>query len=134
MSLIVKTATPIPDEGPMRLEEKVAKGTTIRMGDEIFVWTAETQGGVGLIARGEVVEVNSAAEDRRQIITIRPISRNPLRPYTNSDLARHEYRPGPRPSQTPAEITLFEKIQKYSLNRCVALDDKEATFLRGRFE
>jgi hypothetical protein len=82
LSLIVKTATPISDEGPASLEEKVAKGTTIWIGDEIFVWTAETQGGVGLIARGEVVEVNSAGEDRRQTITIRPISRNPSRPYT----------------------------------------------------
>ena len=42
MPLIVKTSTAVPTDGAMNVAEKVAKGTAVGVGDEIFIWTTET--------------------------------------------------------------------------------------------
>ena len=130
MFLIVKTSTPVPAEGSMHVHEKVAVGTTIRIGDEIFVWTAETQGGVGLSARGEVESIGSPDPDRRRALRIRLQVRQPRRPFGKADLAPHDHRTtGFRGGSVQERLTA--KLYGHSLNRVVALELDEAELLRA---
>lgn len=132
MSLIVKTGDRLPPGDLMTVNEKVAVGTPLRIGTEMFVWTAETQGGVGLIARGEVEAIGAAEGDRRRAITIRLLNRSPAQPLGKAALAAHDHRVNVGAANTTSG-RLTAKLYGHSLNRVVGLDEDEADLLRQRF-
>lgn len=132
MSLVVKTGDVLPSADLMIVEEKVALNTPLCIGSEIFVWTAETQGGAGLVALGEIEAIGPAEGDRRRSITIRLAARSPARPLGKANLAAHDYRVNEGEADTAAG-RLTAKLYGHSLNRVVELDDDEAELLRARF-
>jgi len=129
MSLVVKTGTSLPAGDMMLIEEKVARDTPLCIGSEIFVWTAETQGGAGLVARGEIEAIGAAGEERRRAITILLQVRRPSRPLGTADLARYDQRATGDTSDS-VESRLAAKLYGHSLNRVVQLQPDEANFLR----
>jgi len=132
MSLIVKTGSALPPDELMVVNEKVAVGTPLGIGSEIFVWTAETQGGSGLVAVGEVEAVGPADSDRRRSITVRLLSRSPAKGLGKADLVAHDHRVNEGAANTPVG-RLAAKLYGHSLNRVVELDEDEAHFLREHF-
>lgn len=132
MSLIAKTGRPVPAGELMIVDEKVALGTPLCIGAEIFVWTAETQGGSGLVALGEIEAIGQGDADRRRSIAIRLSVRSPSRMLGKADLATHDHRVNPSEAETIAG-RLTAKLYGHSLNRVVALEEDEADFLRQRF-
>lgn len=135
MSLIVKTATPVPEGDIMRIEERLTKGTTIYLGEEVFIWTAETAGGEGLARRGEIIGVSYASREHDRVMIIVELDARPVRrPFTKADLARRDYRGSDRPRADDAEERLAEKLYVHSLNRCVTLAEDEAAYLNRFFE
>lgn len=132
MSLIAKTGQLLPGDELMVVNEKVALNTHLCIGAEIFVWTAETQGGSGLVAVGEVEAIGPADDERRRAITISVLKRSPTQPFGKDDLAAHDHRMHACEVNTVAG-RLTAKLYGHALNRVVELDEDEANLLRQRF-
>jgi len=109
-------------------------GKHIAMGDIIFVFASENEGGPGLIANGVVTAAKAIAKKRgvarqtpRVSITIR---RTALakRPLGRSELKRFRDWNADRP-----ESELNFKFYRQATNKIVGISDKAAAFLRGFF-
>jgi hypothetical protein len=132
VSLIAKTGQPLSEGEFMVVDEKVAVGTPLCIGSEVFVWTAETQGGEGLAAMGGVEGVGRADDDRRRSIAIRLSQRSPTQALGKAELVTHDSRVNAASADTVLS-RLSAKLYGHSHNRVVALEDDEAAFLRQRF-
>ena len=109
-------------------------GKHIAIGDTIFVFASENEGGQGLIARGVVTSVEAIAKRRgiirqtpRVSVTIRraalakrPLGRSELKPFS-------EWKDG-RP-----ETELNFKFYRQATNKIVGVSDEVATFLSKFF-
>ena len=85
MLLIAKTGQPLSEGELMIVDEKVALGTPLCIGAEVFVWTAETQGGEGLVAMGEAEGIGRAEDDRPRSIAIHLSQRSPAQALGKAD-------------------------------------------------
>ena len=126
-SYVVKTA---PQLGSMELltvdEKTMWRGKDIRAGDEVFIFSAEHNGGRGLFARGVIVEA-ARGEGSRVRLTVqrtgsvtRPLGRAELRPFRD------------RADDSP-EAELAHKLYHQATNKVAGVSDAAAAFLRGFF-
>lgn len=109
-------------------------GRKIAVGDTLFLFASETQGGRGLIARGTVTQVEAVPANpgldrqtpridiavRRDAVARRPLGRNELKPFKTWDDGR-------------PETELNFKFYRQATNKIVGLSDGAAAFLNGLF-
>jgi hypothetical protein len=109
-------------------------GKHVAVGDTIFVFASETQGGQGLIARGVVTSVAAVARTagavrqtprvslaiRCDALARRPLGRRELRDFKDWADGRPE-----------TELNL--KFYRQATNKVVGISDRAAAFLAGFF-
>ena len=109
-------------------------GKHIAIGDLIFVFASENEGGAGLVAAGVVTAAESMPKKagaarqtprvsitvRRTAVATRPLGRSELKPFAN-------WKDG-RP-----ETELNFKFYRQATNKIVGISDEAAAFLRGFF-
>ena len=108
-------------------------GKQIAIGDTIFVFASENEGGSGLVARG-VVTAADAVPRRRRIARQTPrvsvtIRRTAL---AKRRLGRHELRPFATWDDGRPETELNFKFYRQATNKIVGISDETAAFL-GKF-
>lgn len=129
MALIIKcnAINPGPD-GTVQLEVDKIQSVEPVAGVVVYLWVSETKGGVGLTARGYIVEsrkiragliyeVNVQLDD---VSVLRPLGNRDLKPYRNVIQA------------TPI-ATLARKLYWHSHTKIAELDLDEEVFLAERF-
>ena len=129
MTVIVKTHSPRPGRsaGTMIVEERTWKGTVPVIGEPVFVWTSETQGGDGLSVRGEIAHVHRMQSGVTRL-TFRPDGRWVMRPLRTADLAPY------RSARDGSPIAMLaEKLYYHAHNKIAALSAEEEQFLNRRF-
>lgn len=109
-------------------------GKHIAVGDVVFVFASENEGGRGLIARGLVTSAVAAARKRgvtrqtprvsiavkRTALAKRPLGRNELMRFSQWDDGR-------------PETELNFKFYRQATNKVIGISDEAATFLGGFF-
>jgi len=126
-SFVVKAAPQPQGAEQLDFDEKTMwRGKTIRVGDEVFLFAAEHNGGNGLYARGMVTAATRGAGIRvsitvkRTAVATRPLGRAALRPFR--DL------PGGGP-----ETEIDHKLYRQATNKIAGISDAAAAFLHGFF-
>jgi hypothetical protein len=108
-------------------------GKSIAVGDVVFVFASETQGGQGLVARGVVTSAEAVARTpgverqtprvsvtvERTALVKRPLGRRELKPFSDWEDGR-------------PETELNFKFYRQATNKIVGLSDRAAAFL-GEF-
>ena len=109
-------------------------GKCIAIGDTIFIFASENEGGAGLIANGIVTSVTPIGRKsgmarqtprvsigvRRTALAKRRLGRSELRPFAHWDDGR-------------PETELNFKFYRQATNKIVGISDHAAAFLRGFF-
>jgi hypothetical protein len=117
-----------------RAQKTMYGGKQIAMGDTIFVFASENEGGVGLIARGIVTSADAVPKRRgiarqtprvnvtirRTALAKRRLGRQELRPFADWDDGR-------------PETELNFKLYRQATNKIVRVTDNAAAFLHGHF-
>ena len=109
-------------------------GKQIAIGDTIFVFASENEGGSGLVARG-VVTAADAVPRRRRIARQTPrvsvtIRRTAL---AKRRLGRQELRPFATWDDGRPETELNFKLYRQATNKIVGISDDAAALLHGHF-
>ncbi len=126
---------PRADGWTFRAQKTMYGGKRIAVGDTIYVFASENEGGTGLVASGVVtaavavplkagVERQTPCVDitvQRTGLTRRPLGRRELKPFS----AWEDGRP---------ETELNFKFYRQATNKIVGLSDGAAAFLAGHFK
>ncbi len=125
---VVKSA-PVPVSGGARWsfdEKTMYRGKTIRVGDPIFVFASDHQGGRGLVARGIVTAV-SAGRGNRVAIGVRrtAVAQQPL---GRSELAAFRERRDDSP-----QTEIARKLYRQATNKIAGISDQAARFIGAHF-
>ncbi|MDD5646641.1 MAG: hypothetical protein PHW86_05685 [Candidatus Bipolaricaulis sp.] len=127
-------ANPRAESFAFRDQKTMYGGKEIAVGDTIFVFGSENEGGSGLIACGVVTSVEPTPKKpglerqtprvsitvRRTALAKRPLGRSELRPFSDWD--------GGRP-----ETELNFKLYRQATDKIVGISDEAAAILRGYF-
>jgi hypothetical protein len=109
-------------------------GKHIAVGDTVFLFASETEGGHGLIARGVVISADPLPKApgvdrqtprvslaiRRAALAKRPLGRKEIKPYSDWNDGR-------------PETELNFKFYRQATNKIVGISDETAAFLSGFF-
>lgn len=109
-------------------------GKHVAVGDTVFVFASETEGGQGLVARGVVVSAEAVSKTRgvarqtprvslivkRAAIAKRPLGRRDLKPFTDW---------GDGQPQTELNFKLYRQ----ATNKIIGISNETAAFLRQFF-
>jgi hypothetical protein len=117
-----------------RAQKTMYGGKEIALGDTVFLFASENEGGQGLIARGVVIAAEGIAkkpgvarqtprvsvEVRRTALARRPLGRSQLKPFSDW----HDGLP---------ETELNFKFYRQATNKIAGISDGAAAFLDGFF-
>ncbi len=127
MASFVVKAAPRTDAERLHFDEKTMwRGRIVGVGDEVFLFAAEHNGGHGLYARGVVTEAVRGSGSRvsltvqRTGIATRPLGRGDLRPFRD------------HPNAGP-ETEIDRKLYRQATNKVAGISDAAAAFLEGFF-
>ena len=128
MPFIAKTApVTAPADAPLRIEERpLYGGRDIRVGSEVFLWSSETQGGVGLWGKGTVTEVDPVGA--KPVVMVRVDQRVNSGTFGLSEIAPHR-----DSTQDTPIVGLARKLYKHAHNKVAAITDQEAALLQRFF-
>jgi len=129
MPFIAKTApiTSLADEH-IRIEERpMYGGRDIRVGSEVFLWSSETQGGVGLWGKGTVTAIDPGGP--KPAITVRIDQR-----VNSGNFGLNEIAPHRDSTQDTPIVGLARKLYKHAHNKIAGLTNAEAELLQQNFE
>jgi hypothetical protein len=136
MSYAIKAAItdPAAAEFYFPRQKTMYQGKAIAVGDTIYVFASENEGGSGLVARGRVTEVKAIPRDPalerqtpRVSVRIRRIKRAGQR------LGRAELKPYASWKDGRPETELNFKFYRQATNKIVAISDRAARFLERYF-
>lgn len=128
MPFIAKTApiTSLADEH-VRIEERpMYGGRDIRVGSEVFLWSSETQGGVGLWGKGTVTAIDP--DGAKPVVTVRVDQR-----VNSGNFGLNEIAPHRDSTQDIPIVDLARKLYKHAHNKVARLTDQEADLLQRFF-
>ncbi|MDQ1199156.1 hypothetical protein [Agrobacterium sp. SORGH_AS 787] len=110
-------------------------GKHVKVGDTIYLFASENEGGFGLVARGTVISVvavprkaNVARQTPRVTLEVKTAALS-LRPLGRRELARHKDWDDGAP-----ETELNFKFYRQATNKVVGLSDSAAAFLNSFFQ
>ncbi|MCC5983611.1 MAG: hypothetical protein JJU42_04520 [Rhodobacteraceae bacterium] len=128
MPFIAKTApiTSLADEH-MRIEERpYYRGREISVGAEVFLWSSETQGGVGLWGKGTVTAVDPGGP--RPVVTVRVDQR-----VNSGNFGLNEIAPHRDSTQDTPIVGLARKLYYQAHNKVARITAQEAALLQRFF-
>jgi hypothetical protein len=129
MPFIAKTAPIAANIGDtIRIAERAMYGgRDVHTGAEVFLWSSETQGGVGLWGKGTVMAIGSGGP--KPVATVHVDQRVNSGNFGLNEIAPH------RDSMQDAPIVgLARKLYKHAHNKIAGLTTAEADLLRQHFE
>lgn len=108
-------------------------GKTVAVGDAVFIFASENEGGSGLIARGIITDgkqlPRTAAVRQTPCVSVR-VDRDGT---TRSLLGREDLRAFRGQASDTPEAELDFKLYRQATNKIVGLTDKAGKFLNGLF-
>lgn len=136
MMFAIKAEIGDPEAATFRFtaQKTMYGGKRIAAGDTIFLFASETQGGQGLVARGQVVAAEAVARTpglERQTPRVSLSIRRTGRP--NRALGRDDLRAFATWGDGRPQTELNFKFYRQSTNKVVGLSDAAAAFLGGFF-
>lgn len=126
----------VPDPQALRFvftsQKTMYDGKRVRVGDTIFIFASENQGGPGLVARGTVttcepIPRTAARQTPRISMTVARNGQN-AQPLGRRQLRAFRDRPGTAP-----EAELDFKLYRQATNKVVGLTDRTGVFLDALF-
>ena len=139
MALIAKIDPPISflENGQAEVHARPYEKPTIRVGDEIFIWTSEIAGGHGLAASGIVVRSRvdvfanktGTGEHKELVLDVTLKNQRPARSLSLNQIA-----PERDGSRSTPQGALSRVLYKHALNKIVAIDSEVSAFVRSHFE
>ncbi len=138
MPYVAKVALTDPDarQFSLRAQKTMYGGKDIQVGNEIFVFASENEGGQGLIARGTVTRVARPRSQRadprirqtpRVSITVRRVAK------AKRSLGRRELKTFVQWDDGRPETELCFKFYRQATNKIAGISGETATFLRTFF-
>lgn len=129
MPFIAKTApiTSLADEHVRIKERPMYGGRDIRVGSEVFLWSSETQGGVGLWGKGTVTAIDPGGP--KPVVTVRVDQR-----VNSGNFGLNEIAPHRDSTQDTPIVGLARKLYKHAHNKIAGLTNAEAELLQQNFE
>lgn len=129
MPFVAKTAPiTVPPDAHVRIEERpMYGGRDIRVGSEVFLWSSETQGGVGLWGKGTVTAIDPGGP--KPAITVRIDQR-----VNSGNFGLNEIAPHRDSTQDTPIVGLARKLYKHAHNKIAGLTNAEAELLQQNFE
>jgi hypothetical protein len=136
MRYAIKADIPGPDAETFAFptHKSMYGGKNIAVGDVVFIFASETQGGCGLVARAVVISAEPtpriAGVERqtpRVSVTVRRTAR------AKKPLGRDDLKPFKDWSDGRPESELNFKFYRQSTNKIVGVSDAAAAFLEGFF-
>ena len=137
MAFAIKAALPdqTAESFVLAAQKTMYGGKRIAVGDTVFLFASENEGGQGLVARGVVTSAEALAKVpgiarqtprvsvtvRRTALAERPLGRRELKPFTDWD-----------DGQPQTELNF--KFYRQATNKIVGISDEAAAFLEGFFE
>ena len=121
MAILIKVRPQDLEPVPVVISVPKTSADIADVGDDAFVWFAETQGGKGLVARGTIQSITNSIGETR--ITVGDLVLG-TRWLGNDQIGQFRDSDGHGP-----ESSLAKKIYKYAHNRGVSLTDAETAFL-----
>jgi len=106
-------------------------GKHIAVGDTIFIFASENEGGVGLVARGVVVEARAVPRKRgvaRQTPRVSIVVKRTT--FAKGPLGRRELKPFTDWKDGQPQTELNFKLYRQATNKIVGISDDAAKFLR----
>ena len=136
ISFIVKAA--VSDAGAKSFSfgahKTMYRGKDIRVGDEIFVFASENEGGQGLIARGVVTSVEPVKKTGGQVRVTPRVSIKVKRTGTaRRRLGRSELKAFRDWDEGAPETEIAFKFYRQATNKIGGISDETAAFLRTFF-
>lgn len=129
MAFIIKCKDAIPDkDGTLRLKVGRDGSSAPQVNSVAYIWTAETKGGVGLFARGQIVSFQGGGRKDGYEINVHPDGMPVVHPLRNQDL--EPYRNSE--DATPL-VTLARRLYGHSMSKITKLDQIEEVYLANRF-
>ncbi len=128
MPFIAKTAPPSsPADAQLRIEERpMYGGWDIRVGSETFLWSSETQGGVGLWGKGTVTTIDLGGA--KPVVTVRVDQR-----VNSGNFGLNEIAPHRNSREGTPIVGLARKLYRHAHNKVARITDQEATLLQRFF-
>jgi hypothetical protein len=127
MAVIVKCDPPnVSPEGVCIVEERIFYGAQPQSRETVYIWEAETAGGIGLAMRGHIEQarlLRGRVELRLQILPGRP-----TRPLTKDMLASHRDEPS-----SNVLAGLARKLYRQAHNKIAPLSADEVHLLNDFF-
>ena len=115
-------------DADLRIEERpMYGGRNIRVGSEVFLWSSETQGGVGLWGKGTVTALDPVSA--KPVVTVRIDQRANSGNFGLNEIAPHR----DSTADTPI-VGLARKLYRHAHNKVAGLTDDEAALLQRFFE
>jgi hypothetical protein len=129
-----ETSDPLAKTFAFSAQKTMYGGKHIAIGDTIFVFASENEGGRGLIASGVITSVKAIARKhgvarqtprvsitiRRTALAKRRLGRSELKPFSDWNDGR-------------PETELNFKFYRQATNKIIGISDEAAAFLRGFF-
>jgi hypothetical protein len=115
-------------------QKTMYKGKSIGVGDTVYVFASENEGGRGLIAKGRVIQARAIPLDpslERQTPRVSVRIRRTKR--SRRQLGRAELKPWCHWKDGRAETELNFKFYRQATNKIVAISDAAARFLERHF-
>jgi len=129
MPFIAKTAPiNVPADGHVRIAERpMYGGRDIRVGSEVFLWSSETQGGIGLWGKGTVTALDLG--DEKPVLTVRVDQR-----VNSGNFGLDAIAPRRDSAQDTPIVGLARKLYRHAHNKVAQISDQEAHVLQRFFE
>jgi len=107
-------------------EKTMWKGKTIDVGDEVFIFESDHEGGRGLIGKGSVLAVRRGPASRVSI-RVRRTSTSKRR------LGRPELRPYRECVDDRPQTEIARRLYRQATNKIAGISDRAAAFLNSYF-
>lgn len=128
MPFIAKSApVTVSADGQFRIEESpMYGGREVRRGSEVFLWSSETQGGVGLWGKGTVTSVEPLG--RKLVLNVRVDQR-----VNSGNFGLNEIAPHRDSTETTPIVGLARKLYYQAHNKIARITAEEAALLQRFF-
>jgi hypothetical protein len=129
-----EVSDPLADTFSFSAQKTMYGGKHIDLGDTIFIFASENEGGAGLIAKGVITSAKAMAKKpgvARQTPRVSIIVRRTA--LVKRRLGRSELKLFSLWNDGRPETELNFKFYRQATNKIVGISDEAATFLRGYF-
>jgi hypothetical protein len=129
-----EVSEPLAETFSFRAQKTMYGGKRIAIGDTIFIFASENEGGAGLIANGVITAVKAIAKKPgvvRQTPRVSIIVRRTA--FAKRGLGRSDLKLFSKWNDGQPETELNFKFYRQATNKIVGISDEAATFLRGYF-